>query len=64
VKPACCVIRSKPVRTKISDKATLCPLDHANCQFDTQASNLLWLSDFTCFSKRSGFGHVAFVIDA
>jgi len=64
VKPACCVIRSKPVRTKITDKATPCPLDHSNRQFDTQASNLLWRSDLTCFRKRSGFGHAAFVIDA
>lgn len=41
------VIRGKPVRTTISDKATPCLLDHVNRQFHASAPNMLWLSDFT-----------------
>ena len=58
------VIRGKPVRTTISDKAAPCPLDHVNRQFHALAPNLLWLSDFTYVSTWSGFIYVAFVIDA
>jgi putative transposase len=58
------VIRGKPVRTTISDKAAPCPLDHVNRQFHAPAPNLLWLSDFTYVSTWSGFVYVAFVIDA
>ena len=58
------VIRGKPVRTTISDKAAPCPLDHVNRQFHALAPNLLWLSDFTYVSTWSGFVYVAFVIDA
>jgi putative transposase len=41
------VIRGKPVRTTISDKAAPCPLDHVNRQFKASRPNVLWLSDFT-----------------
>ena len=41
------VIRGKPVRTTISDKATPCPLDHVNRQFRAPAPNWLRISDFT-----------------
>ena len=58
------VIRGKPVRTTISDKAAPCPLDHVNRQFHAPAPNLLWLSDFTYVGTWSGFVYVAFVIDA
>jgi putative transposase len=58
------VIRGKPVRTTISDKAAPCPLDHVKRQFHAPAPNLLWLSDFTYVSTWSGFVYVAFVIDA
>ena len=58
------VIRGKPIRTTISDKAAPCPLDHVNRQFHAPAPNLLWLSDFTYVSTWSGFVYVAFVIDA
>jgi putative transposase len=58
------VIRGKPARTTISDKAAPCPLDHVNRQFHAPAPNLLWLSDFTYVSTWSGFVYVAFVIDA
>jgi transposase InsO family protein len=57
------VIRGKPVRTTISDKATPCPLDHVNRQFDAPAPNMLWVSDFTSVATWAGFVSVAFVID-
>jgi transposase InsO family protein len=58
------VIRGKPARTTISDKAAPCPLDHVNRQFHAPAPTLRWLSDFTYVSTWSGFVYVAFVIDA
>ena len=58
------VIRGKPVRTTISDKAAPCPLDHVNRQFHAPRPNTLWVSDFTYVSTWSGFVYVAFVIDA
>ena len=57
------VIRGKPVRTTISDKAAPCPLDRVNRQFHAPAPNKLWVSDFTYVSTWSGFVYVAFVID-
>jgi Integrase core domain/HTH-like domain len=58
------VIRGKPVRTTVQDKAVPCPLDHVNRVFHASAPNRLWLSDFTYVSTWSGFVYVAFVIDA
>ena len=58
------VIRGKPVRTTISDKAALCPLDRVNRQFRVPRPNVLWVSDFTYVSTWTGFVYVAFVIDA
>ena len=58
------VIRGKPVRTTMSDKAAPCPLDRVNRQFRAPAPNMLWVSDFTYVSTWSGFVYVAFVIDA
>ena len=58
------VIRGKPVRTTIQDKAAPCPLDHVNRVFHAPAPNRLWLSDFTYVSTWAGFVYVAFVIDA
>jgi putative transposase len=57
------VIRGKPVRTTISDKAAPCPLDHVNRQFRAPAPNRLWVSDFTYVATWAGFAYVAFVID-
>jgi len=57
------VIRGKPVRTTISDKAAPCPLDHVNRQFHAPAPNRLWVLDFTYVSTWGGFVYVAFVID-
>jgi putative transposase len=57
-------VRGKPIRTTISDKATPCPLDRVNRQFQAPRPNALWLSDFTYVATWSGFVYVAFVIDA
>jgi putative transposase len=57
------VIRGKPVRTTISDKAAPCPKDHVNRQFHAPAPNMLWVSDFTYVATWKGFVYVAFVID-
>jgi transposase InsO family protein len=58
------VIRGKPVRTTIGDKAASCPLDHVNRQFKAEHPNALWLADFTYVATWAGFVYVAFVIDA
>lgn len=58
------VIRGKPVRTTISDKAAACPLDHVNRIFKAPRPNALWVSDFTYVATWTGFVYVAFVIDA
>ena len=58
------VIRGKPIRTTISDKAAPCPLDRVNRQFRPPRPNALWVSDFTYVATWSGFVYVAFVIDA
>ena len=58
------VIRGKPVRTTISDKAAPCPLDHVNREFKAPRPNALWVSDFTYVATWSGFAYVAFIIDA
>jgi transposase InsO family protein len=57
-------IRGKPLKTTSSDKATPCPLDHVNRQFQAPAPNMLWVSDFTYVATWTGFVYVAFVIDA
>ena len=58
------VIRGKRVRTTIADKATPCPCDHVNRQFQVSRPNVLWVSDFTYVATWQGFVYVAFVIDA
>ena len=57
------IIRGKPVRTTVSDKAVPCPLDQVNRQFHAPAPNRLWVSDFTYVSTWAGMVYVAFVID-
>ena len=47
------VIRGKPIRTTVSDKAAPCPLDKVNRQFHAPAPNRLWVSDFDQCEKRS-----------
>ncbi|MBB4615369.1 helix-turn-helix protein [Novosphingobium taihuense] len=58
------VIRGKPVKTTISDKAAACPLDQVTRQFHAPAPNMLWVSDFIDVATWSGFVYAAFVIDA
>jgi transposase InsO family protein len=58
------VVRGKPLRTTVSDKAAPCPLDKVNRQFVTDRPNTLWVSDFTYVATWQGFVYVAFVIDA
>ena len=57
------VIRGKPMRTTISNKAASCPLDHVSRQFYAPAPNMFWVSDFTYVATWAGFVYVAFVID-
>lgn len=57
------IIRGKPIRTTVSDKAAPCPLDHVNRQFHAPAPNMLWVSDFTYVATWTDFVYVAFVID-
>ena len=57
------VIRGKPVRTTISNKAAPCPRDHVNREFYAPRPNALWVSDFTYVATWKGFVYVAFVID-
>ena len=57
------VIRGRPVKTTVQDKAVPCPLDHVNRQFKAPAPNVLWVSDFTYVATWAGFVYVAFVID-
>ena len=49
------IIRGKPIRTTVSDKAAPCPLDHVNRQFHAPAPNMLWVSDFTYVATWTGF---------
>jgi transposase InsO family protein len=49
------VIRGKPVRTTISDRAAPCPLGHVNRPFKAPRPNMLWVSDFTDVATSSGF---------
>ena len=58
------IIRGKPVKTTVSDKAAPCPLDRVNRHFKAPRPNMLWLSDFTYVATWQGFVYVAFVIDA
>ena len=58
------VIRGRPVRTTVSNRAAPCPLDHVNRQFKAPRPNVLWGSDFTYVATWTGFVYVAFIIDA
>ncbi|WP_454018120.1 IS3 family transposase [Azospirillum sp. Marseille-Q6669] len=56
-------IRGKAVRTTISDRASPCPADRVNRQFQAPRPNALWVADFTYVATWQGFVYVAFVID-
>ncbi len=57
------VVRGKVVRTTVSDRKALCPLDKVNRQFSAERPNQLWVSDFTYVSIWQGWLYVAFVVD-
>jgi transposase InsO family protein len=57
-------VRGKAAKTTISDRATPCPADRVNRQFQAPRPNALWVSDFTYVASWAGFVYVAFVIDA
>lgn len=57
------VKRGKVVRTTVSDRKALCPLDKVNRQFRADRPNQLWVSDFTYVSTWQGWLYVAFVVD-
>ena len=48
------VIRGKPARTTISDKAAPCPCDHVNRQFYVPAPNMQWVSHSTYVATGAG----------
>jgi transposase InsO family protein len=52
------VMRGKPVRTTISDKAAPCPADKVNRQFQAPCPNALWVADFTYGAPRPGWSGV------
>jgi putative transposase len=58
------IVRGKPGKTTVSDKATPCPLDHVKRQFQAPRPNVLWVSDFTQVTIWQGFVYGAFVIDS
>ena len=57
------VIRGKPVRTTVGNKAAPCPKDYVNRQFHAPAPSMLRVSDFTYVAAWKGFVYAAFVID-
>jgi putative transposase len=56
-------VRGKETRTTIADKASPCPADKVNRQFQAPQPNALWVSDFTYIATWQGFVYVAFIID-
>ncbi len=56
-------MRGKPVKTTVSDKATPCPQDKVNRQFQADRPNVLWVSDFTYVATWQSFVYVALVSD-
>ena len=57
------VVRGRSMRTTVPDKATPCPADKVNRQFQAPRPNQLWVSDFTYVATWQGFVFVAFIID-
>jgi len=57
-------IRGRVKRTTIADATAARPADLVQRRFGPPAPNRLWVADLTYVSTWSGFGYVAFVIDA
>ena len=47
-------VRGKSIRTTTSDRATPCPADRVNRQFQAPRPNTLWVSDFTYVATWQG----------
>ena len=58
------VRRGKPHRTTMPDAAADRPADLVERDFSAARPNQLWVADLTYVATWSGFGYVAFVIDA
>ena len=58
------VVRGKPPRTTVSDRAAPCPADKVNREFRAPRPNAPWVADLTYVATWQGFVYVAFVIDA
>jgi putative transposase len=59
------VVRGRKVyRTTVADHSAVRPSDLVQRDFTAQASNRLWVADFTYVPTRAGMVYVAFVIDA
>jgi putative transposase len=41
------VVRGKPPRTTVADRAAPCPADKVNREFRAPCPNALWVADFT-----------------
>ncbi len=54
--------RGKVVRTTVSDKASPCPQDRVNRQFNADRPNQLWVSDYKYVSTWQGWQYVVFMI--
>ena len=57
------IVRGKPHRTTIPDKAAPCPLDKVKRNFKALAPDMLWVADFTYVATWAGFVYVAFITD-
>jgi putative transposase len=56
----CGVVRSKVIRTTVSNKVVPGRQDRVNREFRAARPNALWVSDFTYVSTWQGFVYVAF----
>ena len=57
------VVRGKPKRTTIADRAADRPRDLVERRFAAEAPNRLWVADLTYVRTWSGFVYVAFIVD-
>ena len=58
------VVRGKVRRTTVPDESAARPADLVDRDFRAPVSNRLWVADLTYVRTWSGFGYVAFIIDA
>ena len=58
------VVRGKVRRTTVPDESAPRPADLVDRDFRAPVPNRLWVADLTYVRTWSGFGYVAFIIDA